>query len=303
MFHFWKPSRKNELQAGIALSPDRLAFALVNRCDPESHEIVDLASIACVDQHEQNQALTDLRKRHQLNKIPCTFILNPDQYAFIQIEAPNVETDELKSAVRWRIKDMLDFHIDDATIDAFSLPLSARQSAVQLMYVVAARSPLIQSVVDRLLAVDINLTAIDINELALHNLTTTQLENDQQVVAACYRLHDSFYIVISDKNQMYLCRHIDDYTVPGSEGELDYNQLALEIQRSLDYYESQYGKGAVAQLSVFSNRKNTPNPADYFQLPVVRADLDNLLPKLNEYSDDVIMHCLSALGGALRSEP
>ena len=40
----------------------------------------------------------------------------------LSLEAPAVPREELKTAVGWRLKDMLDFHIDDATIDVLAIP-------------------------------------------------------------------------------------------------------------------------------------------------------------------------------------
>ncbi len=46
---------------------------------------------------------------------------------------------ELRAAVRWRIKDLIDFHIDDAVIDVFEMPAHARGGPNRMMYAVKAR--------------------------------------------------------------------------------------------------------------------------------------------------------------------
>src|SRR5436305_12451607 len=52
-----------------------------------------------------------------LNRYRCTTLLAQSDYQMLLVESPNVKREELKSAVRWRIKDMIDYHVDDATID------------------------------------------------------------------------------------------------------------------------------------------------------------------------------------------
>jgi hypothetical protein len=52
----------------------------------------------------------------------CTTVLGGGEYQFMSVEAPNVPREELKTAMRWRLKDMLDFPVDDATIDVLDMP-------------------------------------------------------------------------------------------------------------------------------------------------------------------------------------
>jgi len=57
-----------------------------------------------------------------LGQYQCAALLKPGEYQLLLVEAPNVPKDELKSAIRWRIKDMIDYHIDDATVDVLDIP-------------------------------------------------------------------------------------------------------------------------------------------------------------------------------------
>ena len=43
-------------------------------------------------------------------------------YQLLLVEAPNVPAAELKAAVRWRMKDMLDYRVDEATVDVLDIP-------------------------------------------------------------------------------------------------------------------------------------------------------------------------------------
>ena len=44
-------------------------------------------------------------------------MLRPEQYQVLQIDAPAVAPEELRSAARYQIRDLLDAHMDDITID------------------------------------------------------------------------------------------------------------------------------------------------------------------------------------------
>ena len=69
--------------------------------------------------------LEDLVKEYEMEGTQCSFVLNPKDYNLHLVEAPNVEPDELRSAVRWKIKDLLDMKIDEAAIDVFEVPEDA----------------------------------------------------------------------------------------------------------------------------------------------------------------------------------
>src|SRR5687767_13665814 len=46
----------------------------------------------------------------------CLTVLQPKDYQLMLVDAPNVPAIELKKAIRWQVKDLLDYHVDDATI-------------------------------------------------------------------------------------------------------------------------------------------------------------------------------------------
>ena len=100
----------------------------------------------------------------------CTTVLDQAEYSLLLTEAPDVPVEELRAAMRWRVKDLIDFHINDATLDVFDVPGERVAGRARQMYAVAARSAVIQKRVDLLDAANINLQVIDIIELAQRNL-------------------------------------------------------------------------------------------------------------------------------------
>ena len=93
------------------------------------------------------------------------------------VEAPEVPPAELKAAIRWRIRDLIDFHIDDAVLDVFDTPPSGARGVQEHLYAVVSKSSLVRERVDLLLDVGIELEIIDIPELALRNIAA-KLEQD-----------------------------------------------------------------------------------------------------------------------------
>ncbi len=116
---------------------------------------------------------------------PAVSVLSPRAYTMLLVEAPDVAQDELKAAVRWRIKELLDFHIDDAVIDVFQMPHQGRGGPNQMMYAIAAHTDGVRAEVDQAEAAGLNLQVIDVLELSLRNVATL-LEKDGHGVALLY---------------------------------------------------------------------------------------------------------------------
>ena len=110
--------------------------------------------------------------------------------------------------MRWRVKDLIDFHINDATLDVFDVPGERVAGRARQMYAVAARSAVIQKRVDQLDAAGINLQVIDIIELAQRNLATL-LPEDARGVALLSFTAGAGLLTITKQSELYLSRNLD----------------------------------------------------------------------------------------------
>ena len=72
--------------------------------------------------------------------LPVVATLPNSAYSLVQLEAPELEPEELREAMRWRVKDLIDFPVEEAVIDVFGLPASRRPGAPELVYAVVAKS-------------------------------------------------------------------------------------------------------------------------------------------------------------------
>jgi MSHA biogenesis protein MshI len=244
------------------------------------------------------------------------------------VESPAVETSELKAAVRWRIKDLIDFHIDDAIIDVFDIPGQKERGRPKLMYVVASRTSAVQQHIDLLEGSGLNLTAIDIPELVLRNIAAL-LPEDKSGVATLYIGRHQGMLVLTRGQTLYLSRRIDlgleqlktYLNSPADEDELvldgeepampaplqrALDNIVLEIQRSLDYYESHFSLPPVSGLVMAPMEENIPGMMGYLGgnlgVPVRLLDLNALIECDETLTDQLQSQCLFAIGAALREE-
>jgi len=81
------------------------------------------------------------------------------------VEKPQVDKAELQSTLRWHIKDLIDYHIDDVVLDYITLPVEG-----MALQVVATRKSVIQKRVDLMLGAQCQISSIDIAVQAARNL-------------------------------------------------------------------------------------------------------------------------------------
>jgi MSHA biogenesis protein MshI len=65
-------------------------------------------------------------------------MLSPEQYQFLQIEAPAVPPEELRAAARFQIRDMVQSHIDDITLDVLRVGDGQQKQSPQYRRTVSA---------------------------------------------------------------------------------------------------------------------------------------------------------------------
>jgi MSHA biogenesis protein MshI len=109
-----------------------------------------------------------LPKRGGSKQSPLIALLDQEAYQTVMVEAPSVPDDEIKSAIRWKVKDLLSFHIDDAVLDHLPVPGGGGRPAS--LFVVAAQAAAVRALAQPYHDAGLHLDVIDIRETAQHNL-------------------------------------------------------------------------------------------------------------------------------------
>jgi len=255
-----------------------------------------------------DKVLAGLARDHDLKHARCSTALDENDYKLLLTEAPDVARDELKAAVRWRIKDLIDFHINDATLDVFDLPGSETGAKVREMYVIAARNQAIQKRVDLLDAAGVNLDVIDIQELAQRNIAAL-LPEDVGGVALLSLQEHSGLITITRQGQLYLSRTLATGVqdmAGGSDIYGYFDQIVLEVQRSFDYFESHFRQAPIRHLALAPLSREMPDLPEYLarnlNITTSVIDLAQLVDCNRDFPAAWQAKCFGTVGAALRQE-
>jgi MSHA biogenesis protein MshI len=198
-------------------------------------------------------ALEKLEKEMDAGGFRCTSLLASGEYQMLSVDAPNVPSNELKTAMRWRLKDMLDFHVDDATFDVLAVPADKETaSRPQSMYVVAARNQLIEQRQAAFEKSGLHLNVIDIPEMAQRNVASL-LEQEGRGLALLSFDSTGGLLTITYAGELYLARRIDVtleqvMQADDVEGGALHDRITLELQRSLDHFDRHYRHIALSRL-------------------------------------------------------
>ena len=312
---FTKKRATNDSRSGLSIDDSRIAFARVQRVQDGTLRLAAsvLDNDANDDEWAQNLAAQIDDSDPSWSQV--TSVLPDGSYQVLLIEVPRVPADEINAAVRWQIKDLLDFPVDDTLIELFEMPEQSVAGQNSMAYAVATRRSSIQQHVELLQGAGFSPDVIDIPELCTRNIATL-LPQDADGVAFLHFTDSHGILTVTRQGVLYLIRRIDRRRGAISSASTDdfartelVSTIVLEIQRSLDYYESHFDRRNRRPLSelVLAPGSDIDGLTESLQkqldLKVSSLDLNTLFEMQSVITAEEQGDCLLAVGAALRSEP
>lgn len=222
--------------------------------------------------------LTSLQAQNIASRISSNYLLGLDCYKVLLVNAPPVPVHELCSAVRWQIQEFIDFPVDDAVVDIFDIPVY--KSGAKKLYAVVTENSVIKKHIKVLEEFPLAIESIDIVEMALRNIAI-RLPEDKRGVALLWLQQDYAMVTLSCNKILFLSRRIEiacsdlfhllsQQTLASSPFNLDKNTLTatldlicVEIQRSLDYYSSNFKQRQIESLVLAPIPQDIPQLCQY----------------------------------------
>jgi MSHA biogenesis protein MshI len=307
----------------IDIADDGFYAVSVSHADAGPPKVM-LAMFQALEARPQEAVLEKFGKHLNIKQYRCTTLLEPGQYHLLSVDAPAVSSGEMKDAVRWSLKDMVDFPVDQATIDVALVPTAqAMGTRSQTLLAVAAKNSVIEQRQMLFVKAGIALTVIDIPDMAQRNISAL-LESSGRGVAMLSFNADGGLLTVTYGGQLYLSRRIDvsltqllncsarpaprEDMRPADNLQSNYfDKITLELQRSLDHCDRQF------HFIVFDKLLLAPIDLPALQahlevnmyLPVKMLDLNDivdvsLVPQLSNLQQQ--QHFFLCLGAALRQE-
>ena len=180
-----------------------------------------------------------------------SLVLASTDYTTVPVEAPKVAPLEQRDAVRWQIKDQVEFAVEHASVDVLGIPGPLMGSMSDRLFAVASPSERISSWMSTYRQARCPLEAIDIPEMSLRNLAA--LAAGDSAVAF---LHVGIGLTrMTLVWQRELCTY-RQFELPaqqlldaqGDDRTALLDRLALDIQRTTDAFARQFHGADLTKL-------------------------------------------------------
>ena len=237
---------------GCAPQGDQLWLALVQ---PQADGPPAVRWAAQEPWQQPTPTLQRLRRSRSLHRHRCVALLQRAQYQCVAMDAPaDVPRAEWAQAVRWQLKDTVDFAVDTAALDVLAVPEGTSYRAQQQLIAVAAAAAQVAPLVAQASDAGTPWQAIDIAETALRNLSAL-LEPADRAQALLHCQPDHATLVVTYRGELLSTRQMD-LALLAAEGSDEaqraqaFEQAGLELQRTLDGIERAFGQVTLARLLI-----------------------------------------------------
>lgn len=297
----WPFSRNGKQHEGarchLCLRPDGIGF-VYSSAPNQPFQLIRF--IECRSPKERLLKLKQFVVENNFQNIDTIVVLIDDSYRLIQLDKPAVEDSEIVQASRWLMKDLIDFPLDDAALDVFYAP--PRSNGQQKVNIVAIRQTILEDIANLVNDAGLVLVQIDISELAIHQLLLKTPEIEKGV-CMLYGAGKSARILVSCEGELYLDRKISfDFSVL-TQSEPDsaaIEKLALEIQRSIDFYQSQFGKQTPIKIYIDPAFQNSSSLfgtlSQSMAIPTEVFDINVFVRVAKPFDALLQSRCLPAIG-------
>ncbi|MFQ3236319.1 MAG: MSHA biogenesis protein MshI [Paraglaciecola sp.] len=239
-------------------------------------------------------------EQHQLKNTTCHVALATDYYQILQINKPDVEEAELDQALLWQVKEHMPGN-DDIVFDYFDYP--GILTATQRVNVVAVTKKSMWDICKGINHAELKLSSIGIEELATCELIP---HSDAAVITLFRSDKDQVCLNIVKQGQLYFTRRLRGYENLSSFSAQELQMgvgdtLCVEIQRSMDYFESQLRQAPVKKILLAVNSTNQQALADLIN-ELTFMPVEIFSPSIKALNDSLKVTSFSSLGIALSNE-
>jgi MSHA biogenesis protein MshI len=199
----------------------------------------------------QANGLSEFAQEMRVGRFECAVLLRPGEYQMLLVEALDMPKNELKEAMRWKIKDLIDYPPTEATVDTLDIPPPEGQNArTHMMFAIAARNELIRGTMRLCEDSRVPLSVIDIPETAQRNIAAVY-EAEDRALGLMYFADEWSLLTVNYRGELYLARRFDvglRQVLAEASRESALERVTVEIQRTLDHFDRQFRSLPVAKV-------------------------------------------------------
>lgn len=301
--------------ANAIVCDGQLYVAAVQQRAHQAPELVLSVSEPLISADTLGAQVAKITREANLKGYSWNVTLNRGDYQLVQTDVPDVPDDEIENTLKLKASDLIHLPLSEAVIAVSRFPEEAYRGRLKMAYIIAANRSILINIQDQFGLKGLRLSSIDILDMALRNLAL--LVSNKPCYATFTLGIKKSSINCFFKGHMCLQRDIDINSVDlvvgtshpaasatSSQRELSMATLTLEVQRSLDYFESQLALGAIADILVIAPESLQDEIVSHFdnsvQPRVLPLHFAESLTLAGGISPSQNIETAFAIGGALR---
>jgi MSHA biogenesis protein MshI len=307
MLGLTKKKQSGNASVGVDIYSDGIALAVKQQNDRQGRVSLQCEFVPVQSPDEVPAALKKLVDKHNLKHQSVTVLMPSNKYSLLQTSSPAMGVDEMRAAAKWKINDLISFPVAEAVVDVFEYPQAGqRGGSERMLYVVVARRGDVQRKIEYVRDAELSLKSIDIGEFALRNVISRLEENKTGVIMLALAEHHGLLVFVKE-DEVYLTRRLESgFSEILLGGDRVHEEIVLELQRSLDFFESQFAQPMPKKLLIYPPDKVTGELMQYIHSHLNLEVEPLVLERLSGYAvdgdEESQSRCLLAVGAALRED-
>lgn len=246
-----RTQRQHQRLLALSVSAQRVGIVVVEQRSshqPPSVVLNDAETCSPKQLFATLQQLLQKYKRLLTSDMPCQLILAADYYQTVSIDRPRLEGDELQAGLRFAVRELVNLPPTQIIADYYDYPLQV--AGADKIQVVVADQAKLQPLVDTLLATNLALQGISTAELAIARFSA---DHTEPFMLLSQTPGEPLLLQIMAQQQVFLSRQVRgmEFLAKVSQDELELgalDNLTVELQRSLDYYQAQLRQPSLRQI-------------------------------------------------------
>ena len=235
---FPSKSNKTSVTVGVSVCASELHIVAIER----SGDAVSLNSVSSIpyDQHQPlKQQLSAALSPFAKSTCNVSIVLSQDMYHMVQVDKPEMAEEDITTALPWTLGELVPYESSNMVLDYVDYPVKSRTGGQKIDVFAAEKSSLAAVAASMAKKNDKQLTHIHTKEV----LATEMVPNDDYARLLIIQEPNSEpFLMIVRSQAIWLARRLRGFVSKVNE-QTDLSQLSdtlgLEIQRSMDFYESQ----------------------------------------------------------------
>lgn len=299
-------------RVGIAIGAQGMLAVRVDRPFDPRPRIEACAYHPHATEADWPQAFAAFARDLSADGLPVVVSVNSQLASLLQLSLPEVPEAELASALKFRAREISPIPMDDMVLDYIEVPGMRARGGEKTGYCAVARLSQMRALRDAVKAAGLVLTAIDIKDMVLRHLLA-RFQPGEENGALLFIGAQGSRVIVARGDRLYLFRSSNIGAHQLQQDRLDQTDglslgrvegLVLEIQRTLDFYDSHFTDPPPRQIWLAPDWPFIPPLArqlgDQLRLPlreIALADVFDGIQRIDGQPAD--LSCL-ALGAALR---